>query len=153
MGPPAHAHVIFFLSFFSNRIGGTPKRAQKGPPQKPHIFFYSKMSEMPPPCQRDFVYAARCDRVMANLAAGKPPLPKTTRPTVHQQRTVAIFAAAIHNPHASSEAATHLADVVESLNPSWTALAGIWNAFTHKAAWNGGFTYELDHYRLTHKLN
>lgn len=105
------------------------------------------------PGQRDFVYAARCDRIMANLTAGKPPLPKTTRPTVHQLRTVAIFAAVINNPEASLEAATHLADVVESLNLSWPALARMWNAFTHGAAWNGGFTYELDHYRLTHKLN
>jgi hypothetical protein len=104
-------------------------------------------------CQRDFVYAARCDRIMADLTAGKPPLPKTKRPTVHQQRTVAIFAAMIHNPQASAKAAAHLADAVESMNPSWPALAKIWNALTHGAVWNGGFTYELEHYRLAHKLN
>jgi hypothetical protein len=90
---------------------------------------------------------------MADLTAGKPPLPKIKRPTVHQQRTVAIFAAMIHNPQASAKAATHLADAVESMNPSWPMLARAWNAFTHNAPWNGGFTFELEHYRLTHKLN
>ena len=104
------------------------------------------------PYQRDLVYAARCDRIMANLTAGKPPLPKTSRPTVHQQRTVAIFAAMVHNPTISTKGATHFADAVESLDPSWPALARIWNATTRGAVWSGGFTYELEHYRLAHKL-
>lgn len=91
-------------------------------------------------------YAARCDRVMADLLAGKPPLPHIPRPTVHQQRTVAIFAAILGNTKLSREQASRFADVVEAMNPSWPVLAKIWKLKTADAHWNGGFTYELEHF-------
>lgn len=92
--------------------------------------------------------ARRFDRVMEDLIAGKPPRPEVPRPTLHQQRTVAIFAAMFENMECSLEEALRFADVVAALNPSWLMLARIWNERTRNAPWNRGFSYELEYYRM-----